>query len=102
MKKPDELRNRWRTSKLHRDQIAAFFELTQSESATWDDLIEGLAYPGLIAEDAVVRLHKLLKVPLDEVAPTREGGGGFVYDSGFWRNLLRTRQILSSARIVQK
>jgi hypothetical protein len=78
-----ELRRRVREHRSFSDSVAAFFQLVRMPDLTWLDLLDGVDCPGLIAENAVIRLHRVLNVP---VPPT-----GFIMERDFWVQILSDR-----------
>jgi hypothetical protein len=57
-----ELRNRIRIEQTFGDAVDAFFHLVKQPDLTWQDLLDGLNHPGLIAETSAIRLHLALNI----------------------------------------
>lgn len=86
------LRERWRIAqeKAIGDEMIAFSELASHRDVTWDDLLQALARPGMIAEDAWLRLRTKLK----DVEPA----AALHLDSAFWRAVLEDHGISPQSR----
>ena len=62
------------------DQMMAFMGLVIHPEVTLTDLLNGLEYPGVVAESAALNLHILMRIPIrDRIAVT---------DRLFWENVL--------------
>jgi hypothetical protein len=78
----EALRQNLREAKSQKlgDQMMAFLRLVIHPDVTLADLLNGLAYPGVVAESAALNLHVLMRIPIRErIAAT---------DRLFWKNVL--------------
>lgn len=87
----NELRRRVREQRTFADAVDAFSCLLRHPDLTWLDLLDGLDHPGLIAEQAMIRLHCNLDIP---VPPS-----DFMTDRGVWAGILKTRGIPETQRV---
>ncbi len=53
-------------SKLLRDEMHAFIELCAHSDLEWNDLLNGLNLPQFLSEDAALRLHQKLQIPIKD------------------------------------
>ena len=91
---PNELRRRVREQVSFADSVEAFFHLLKQPDLRWRDLLDGLDYPGLIASNAVVRLHRLLN--------TSVPSSGFIADRNAWAKILKEMGILEDDIVTAK
>ena len=62
------------------DQMMAFLRLVIHPDVTLADMLNGLEYPGVVAESAALNLHILMRIPVrDRIAAT---------DRLFWESVL--------------
>jgi hypothetical protein len=61
--------------------LLAFHRLAADQRATWKDVVSGLEYRGLVAEHAMLLLHRRLAVP--------QRDGSYIPDREFWIEHLR-------------
>jgi hypothetical protein len=90
----NELRHRVKEQRTFADSVEAFFRLLEQPDLTWLDLLDGLNHPGLIAENAVIRLHHNLDVPVPQ--------SGFISDRSVWAGILKERGIPENQRMTAK
>lgn len=89
-----ELRRRVAEPATFADGVDAFFRLLRHPELTWRDLLDGLSHPGLIAEQSFLRLHNLLKVPVQS--------GEFIEDEATWRGMLAQRGVREEDRVPRE
>jgi hypothetical protein len=78
----ETLRKNFRDAKSQKlgDQMMAFLRLVIHPDVTLADLLNGLEYPGVVAESAALNLHVLMQIPIRErIAVT---------DRLFWKDAL--------------
>jgi hypothetical protein len=74
------------------DEMMAFMELASHPELQWADLLNGLSRPGMIQEDAALRLHKLLRVQREGIRVNT--------DRRFWEDVMAKVGINPSDRIA--
>ena len=89
----NELRRRVKEQHTFADSVEAFFHLLEQPELTWHDLLDGLDHPGLIAENAMIHLHRILNIP---VPPT-----GFISDHNIWVNILKDKGISEDQQVEE-
>lgn len=90
----ESLRNQLKeaTSGTLGEEMMAFMELASHPDVEWGDLLDGLGRSGVIAEDAALRLHKLLNVHRDGIRVNR--------DARFWQEILEKAGISRSDKVA--
>ena len=81
----NELRRRVREQHTFADSVEAFFDLLKQPELTWRDLLDGLDHPGLIAESAMICLHRRLNTPIPQE--------GLIPDRRAWTELLKEKGV---------
>ncbi len=74
--------------------MEAFFVLSQLPELTWLDLLDVLNHLALIAENAVVRLHRSLNIPVPD--------SGFTSDRAIWADILKEKAINENQRVTSE
>lgn len=87
----NDLRRRVKEQRTFADSVDAYYHLLEQPELTWLDLLNGLDHPGLIAESAVLHLHRVLNISVPLT--------GFLFDRSVWSRILKDKGISEDCRV---
>ena len=90
----NELRRCVREKSTFADSVEAFFHLLKQPELTWLDLLDGLGHPGLIAESAMIDLHRRLNISIPPEGP--------ISDRRVWADVLKKKGIPEYQQVERK